>query len=87
MLQTSEDEGVQTYIHSPPKILNAVFFYLLKSGCPWRLLPRDFPPWKSVYHWFSKWRIDGTFERLNLALRERLGTQLGRETHSPVRVS
>jgi putative transposase len=73
-------------VHSPPKILNAVF-YLLKSGCPWRLLPRDFPPWKSVYHWFRKWRIDGTFERLNLALRERLGTQLGRETHSPVRVS
>jgi putative transposase len=71
MLQTSEDEGVQTYIHSPPKILNAVFLYLLKSGCPWRLLPRDFPPWKSVYHWFSKWRIDGTFERLRAA---QLGT-------------
>jgi putative transposase len=41
-------------------------------------LPRDFPPWKTVYHWFRKWRIDGTFERLNLALRERLRTQLGR---------
>jgi putative transposase len=49
--------------------LNAVF-YLLKSGCPWRLLPHDdFPPWKTVYHWFRKWRIDGTFERLNAALR------------------
>src|ERR687897_2513213 len=64
-------------VHSPRKILNAVF-YLLKSGCPWRLLPRDFPPRKTVYHWFRKWRIDGTFERLNLALRERLRTQLGR---------
>jgi len=60
--------------------LNAVF-YLLKSGCPWRLLPRDFPPWKTVYHWFRKWRIDGTFEQLNLALRERLRTQLGRNPH------
>ena len=58
-------------IRSPRKILNAVF-YLLKSGCPWRLLPRDFPPWKTVYHWFRKWRIDGTFERPNAALRERL---------------
>jgi putative transposase len=57
--------------------LNAVF-YLLKSGCPWRLLPRDFPPWKSVYHWFRKWRIDGTFERLNAALCERLRARLGR---------
>ena len=64
-------------VHSPRKILNAVF-YLLKSGCPWRLLPRDFPPWKTVYHWFRKWRIDGTFERLNVALCERLRTRLGR---------
>src|SRR5215204_4382431 len=64
-------------VHSPRKILNAVF-YLLKSGCPWRLLPRDFPPWKTVYHWFRKWRIDGTFEQLSLALRERLRTRLGR---------
>ncbi len=64
-------------VHSPRKILNAVF-YLLKSGCPWRLLPRDFPPWKTVYHWFRKWRIDGTFERLNAALCERLRARLGR---------
>ena len=64
-------------VHSPRKILNAVF-YVLKSGCPWRLLPRDFPPWKSVYHWFRKWRIDGTFEQLNTALGERLRIQLGR---------
>jgi putative transposase len=64
-------------VHSPRKILNAVF-YVLKSGCPWRLLPRDFPPWKSVYHWFRKWRIDGTFERLNAALRERLRVRLRR---------
>ncbi len=64
-------------VHSPRKILNAIF-YLLKSGCPWRLLPRDFPPWKSVYHWFRKWRIDGTFERFNAALRERLRVRLRR---------
>jgi putative transposase len=40
-------------IHAPREILNAVF-YVLKSGCPWRLLPRNFPPWKTVYHWFSE---------------------------------
>jgi putative transposase len=60
-------------------VLNAVF-YVLRSGCPWRLLPREFPPWRSVYYWFSKWRIDGTFERLNAALRERLRVRLGRHT-------
>jgi transposase len=48
-------------MHSPRKISNA-FFYLLRSGCPWRLLPRDFPPWKTVYHRFRKWRVEGTFE-------------------------
>jgi putative transposase len=59
-------------------ILNAVF-YVLKSGCPWRLLPRDFPPWKTVYDWFRRWRTDGTWERLNAELRERLRWQLGRD--------
>jgi putative transposase len=34
-------------LHSPREILNAVF-YLLKSGCQWRTLPREFPPWKTV---------------------------------------
>jgi putative transposase len=51
-------------LHDSRAILDAVF-YVLKSGCPWRLLPRDFPPWKTVYDWFRKWRIDGTWERLN----------------------
>ena len=39
-------------LHGLQAILNAVF-YVLKSGCPWRLLPKDFPPWKTVYDWFS----------------------------------
>jgi putative transposase len=64
-------------IHGLRPILDAVF-YVLKSGCPWRLLPRDFPPWKTVYDWFRRWRIDGTWERLNAELRKRLRCQLGR---------
>jgi putative transposase len=64
-------------IHGPRDILNAVF-YVLKSGCPWRLLPRNFPPWRTAYHWFRAWRIDGTWEQLNGALRERLRARLGR---------
>jgi putative transposase len=56
-------------LHGLRAILDAVF-YVLKSGCPWRLLPRDFPPWKTVYDWFRRWRIDGTWERLNAELRE-----------------
>jgi putative transposase len=64
-------------LHCLRAILDAVF-YVLKSGCPWRLLPKDFPPWKSVYDWFRKWRIDGTWERLNAALRGVLRTRSGR---------
>jgi len=63
--------------HTTRQILNAVF-YVLKSGCPWRMLPRDFPPWETVYWWFGRWRIDGTFERLNAALREVLRARRGR---------
>ena len=65
-------------LHGSRAILDAVF-YVLKSGCPWRLLPREFPPWKSVYDWFRRWRIDGTWERLNAELRERLRCRLGRD--------
>src|SRR5215207_1743939 len=64
-------------LHGLRAILDAIF-YVLKSGCPWRLLPRDFPPWKTVYDWFRRWRIDGTWERLNAELRERLRSRLGR---------
>jgi putative transposase len=67
-------------IHSPRQILNAVF-YILRSGCPWRLLPREYPPWKTVYHYFRQWRINGTFEKLNAVLREHLRTCLGRNPH------
>jgi putative transposase len=64
-------------VHTTREILDAVF-YVLKSGCPWRLLPRDFPPWETVYCWFRRWRIDGTWEQLNATLHERLRTSLGR---------
>ena len=72
--------GGRPRTHSLRAVLNAIF-YVLRSGCPWRLLPRDFPPWKTVYHYFRIWRIDGTFERLNAALRERLRIRLGRNAH------
>jgi len=45
-------------LHGLRAILDAVF-YVLKSGCPWRMLPRDFPPWKTVYDWFRKRRRTG----------------------------
>jgi putative transposase len=67
----------QPRIHSLRNILDAVF-YVLRRGCPWRLLPYDFPPWKSLYHSFRKWRLDGTRERIHWAVREPLRIRLGR---------
>lgn len=57
--------------------MNAVF-YVLKTGCQWHMLPREFPPYKTVFHYFRQWRLDGTWERLNRAIRKRLRTRLGR---------
>jgi transposase len=59
------------------EILDAIF-YVVRGGCAWRLLPHDFPPWKTVYHYFRSWRLDGTWERMHTALRERVRVRLGR---------
>lgn len=60
------------------EVLNAIF-YVLKTGCQWRQLPRDFPPKGTVYHYFNTWRKDGTWGRMNDALREQLRRRMGRE--------
>lgn len=65
-------------VHSYRMILDAIF-YLVRGGCAWRLLPRDLPPWRTVYHYFRKWRDDGTWEQLHAALRERERVRQGRE--------
>jgi putative transposase len=59
------------------EILNAIF-YVVRSGCAWRLLPHDFPSWKTVYHYFRFWRLDGTWERMHAALRDRVRVRLKR---------
>jgi putative transposase len=59
------------------EILDAIF-YVVRSGCAWRLLPHDFPPWKTVYHYFRFWRLDGTWERMHSALRQRVRDRLKR---------
>jgi putative transposase len=46
--------------------------YLARSGCSWRMLPHDFPPWKTVSYYFYTWRDRGVFEHLHGVLREDL---------------
>jgi putative transposase len=55
-------------------VLNGIF-YRNKSGCQWRMLPKEFGPWESVYYYFAKWRTDSTWVRLNDSLREQVRVQ------------
>jgi transposase len=65
-------------VHTLREILDAIF-YIVRSGCAWRLLPHDFPPWKTVHHYFRTWRLDGTWERVHAALRKRLRVRKKRD--------
>jgi putative transposase len=64
--------------HTWRVILNGIF-YIVQGGCAWRMLPCNFPPWKTVYHYFRLWRKDGTWERLNSALREAVRERAGKQ--------
>lgn len=50
-----------------------------RTGCQWRALPHDFPPWDSVYWYFRNWKKDGTFDRLHDELRGDLRRAEGHE--------
>ncbi len=60
------------------EIINAIF-YILASGCAWRLMPHDLPPWSTVYHYFRAWRIEGTWLKINQVLREQVRIQVQKE--------
>ena len=56
--------------HSLRDIFNAIF-YLLKTGCQWRMLPSCFPKWELVYYYFTKWKHTGVIEQIHELLKER----------------
>jgi len=58
-------------------VLNAIF-YLLRTGCQWRLLPREFPVWGTVYHYFRSWKNSGVWTGVQKAIYERVRTQANR---------
>ena len=64
-------------VFEPRRIADAAF-HLLRTGCQWRALPHEFPPWPTVYYHFSRWRRSGTWERVNAELRERHRAAIGR---------
>ncbi len=60
------------------QIINAIF-YVVRTGCQWRMLPKDLPPWQTVYGYFRRWKQQGVWERLNEALVKTVRVQAGRE--------
>lgn len=60
------------------EIANAIF-YLLRTGCAWRMLPQDFPKWQTVYTYFRNWKNDGTWQKVSDVLRRKLRSQEGRD--------
>jgi putative transposase len=62
-------------------VVNGIL-YLLRSGCSWRMLPKDYPPWQTVYEYFRQWRQDGTLMRMHDALRRQVRIEAGREAEA-----
>jgi putative transposase len=60
------------------RITNGVF-YVLRSGCAWRYLPRDYGPWSTVYYYFRQWRRDRTWIAIHAHLREVARLHAGRD--------
>jgi transposase len=58
-------------------VLNAIF-YLLRTGCQWRLLPREFPAWSTVYHYFRSWNIGGVWSSIQRLICQQTRVQAGR---------
>src|SRR5205814_4656313 len=60
------------------RVLDAIF-YILRTGCQWEFLPKDFPPKSTVWGYFDEWRKSGTLARIHDALRERVRRAEGRK--------
>jgi putative transposase len=89
-LTDSEWQVIESIQHNKRKrkyslreIWNAIF-YLLKTGCQWRMLPICYAPWKSVYYYFSKWKKEGLIDEIHEILVKTYRMQQGKEEEPSV---
>ena len=61
-------------------VLNAIL-YVVVGGIKWRMLPREYPNWQSVYYYFRRWRQEGIWQRIHDTLRALLRQKLGKHKH------
>ena len=64
-------------------ILNGIF-YLLKTGCQWRMLPQNFPPWGTVHYYFRRWKLEGVCFKIHEQLREGLRKEYKKEIYPTI---
>ena len=69
--------GGRPAVHERRELVNAMLYWL-RAGCAWRLLPHDFPPWQTVYHYWRLWRQEGRWEQILARLREQERLRQGR---------
>lgn len=72
--------------YSRREIVNASL-YVLRSGCSWRMLPHDFPPWDTVYGYFNRWRKEGIWEQIHQHLYQQLRVEMGRPAQASAAVA
>jgi putative transposase len=89
-LSDSQWQVIEPYLKDKRKrkytcrvLLNAIF-YLVKTGCQWRMLPHDFPKWQTVYFYFSRWKRDGTLEQVQQVLVEQQRRKAGRQSEPTI---
>ena len=71
-------EGAPHVLYERREIVNAIL-YVLRSGCPWRLLPHDFPAWGTVHWYFRRWEREGVWDQILHPLRTRVRQKQGRD--------
>jgi transposase len=71
-------KGGRPRVYDDRLILDSIF-YVLRSGCPWRMMPNDLAPADAAHRWFTAWRRDGTWDRIHDELRRRVRVAAGRD--------
>ncbi len=77
MLPLSPPLGTDRWVDMR-KIINGIS-YLNRTGCQWRMLPKEYENWNTTFGYYNRWRKDGTWQRIHDALREEVRRQEGRE--------
>jgi transposase len=60
------------------EVINGIV-YLVRSGCAWRMLPTDFPPWSTVHGYYRRFRLAGVWQQIHDSLREQVRLEAGRQ--------